>query len=87
MENNQQNQVITNDGKTTVSHLQAYCDLFGVNQETVSDAVVETYFADHQFDRVQALIQGYETMASLNEQIVNEFQACDDECYNDFLRN
>lgn len=87
MENIQQNQAITNDGKATISRLQSYCDLFGVNQETVSEDVVETYFADHQFDRVQALIEGYETMASLNEQIVHEFQACDDECYNEFLRN
>ncbi|WP_412988817.1 hypothetical protein ACLJJ6_08045 [Pediococcus siamensis] len=88
MENKQQSQVITNGSKAMhVSHLEAYCELFGVSQDSVSDDVVETYFTDHQFDRVQALIEGYATMASLNEQIVHEFQACDDECYNEFLSN
>lgn len=88
MEIKQQNQLSTDENKgLNISHLQAYCDLFGVSQDSVSDDVVETYFTDHQFDRVQSLIEGYATMASLNEQIVHEFQACDDECYNEFLES
>ncbi|AMV60175.1 hypothetical protein [Pediococcus damnosus] len=90
MENKKQNLIVTNiatNKDVTVSHLQAYCDLFGVSQDEVSDDMVKNYFANHQFDRVQELIDGYAKMANLNEQIVHEFQACDDECFNEFLRN
>jgi len=86
MENKLQKMVVTNND-VTVSHLQAYCDLFGVSQDEVSDEMVKSYFTNHQFDLIQQLIEGYATMANLNEQIVQDFQACDDECSNEFLRN
>ena len=57
MENKLQKMVVTNND-VTVSHLQAYCDLFGVSQDEVSDEMVKSYFTNHQFDLIQQLIEG-----------------------------
>lgn len=60
----------------------AFCEYYGVDEHAADDAALSSYVCTHA-QELNGLIDGYQAMAALNEEICGEFAACESEADSD----
>ena len=60
----------------------AFCEYYDVDEHAVRDAAVSSYVRTHA-QEFNGLIDGYQAMAALNEEICGEYAACESEADSD----
>lgn len=63
-------------------NLQTYCDYYSISVDQIkNEPEIAVYILEHQ-KSLEQMISGYNEMSSLNADISNEFQHCEQECQN-----
>ena len=62
------------------SNLKVYCDYYSITVEDIKrKPQIAVYILNHQ-NSLEQLIAGYSEMKSINQDICDEFQRCEQEC-------
>lgn len=62
------------------SNLRVYCDYYSITVEDIKQRPqIAVYILNHQ-NSLEKLISGYSEMETINQDICDEFQRCEQEC-------